>query len=92
MRSARAIDVVADVAPAGAGIIQDLHEAGGLRAVLRVIADQLDTGARTVAGSTVGDLRRHLSPTGPDRPVDGDPVAAAPALAVLRGTWPPTAR
>ncbi len=86
---ARTIDVVADVAPAGAGIIQDLHEAGGLRAVLRVIADQLDTGARTVAGSSMGDLIDTSPPPGRTVRSTATPVARAPALAVLRGTLAP---
>jgi len=43
------------ISPAGEHHMQDLHEAGGVHAVMREIADVLNTDAMTVTGTTVAD-------------------------------------
>lgn len=85
----RSVPVVVDVAPCGSGLIQDLHRAGGLPAVLAVISDHLDRSARTVADRSIGQI----ADDGPAfrgvvRPLTA-PVLSGPGLAVLRGSLAP---
>ncbi|MGH8889182.1 MAG: IlvD/Edd family dehydratase [Acidothermaceae bacterium] len=44
------VPLLVDLQPAGRHLMEDLHRAGGLRAVLNEIADLLDTAAITVTG------------------------------------------
>ncbi|WP_238009018.1 IlvD/Edd family dehydratase [Dactylosporangium sp. AC04546] len=45
-----AVPLLVDLQPAGRHLMEDLHRAGGLAAVLREVADLLDPDARTVTG------------------------------------------
>ncbi|MGI5238319.1 IlvD/Edd family dehydratase [Dactylosporangium sp. CA-139066] len=84
------VPLLVDLQPAGRFLMEDLHRAGGLHAVLAEVADLLDPGARTVSGRP---LVEH---------VEGAPVydrevirtRAAPlqeraGIAVLRGNLAP---
>ena len=92
--AARAVPVIADLKPAGTGYLEDLHHAGGVPALLAVLADHLDLSAAVVEGGTLADrvARR------PDAPNPGttairslsDPVKAPGAIAVLRGSLAPS--
>lgn len=92
--AARAVPVIADLKPAGTGYLEDLHRAGGVPALLAVLADHLDLSAAVVEGGTLADrvARR------PDEPNPGtttirslsDPVKAPGAIAVLRGSLAPS--
>ena len=85
-----------DVKPSGSGYLEDLHRAGGVPALLRVLRPLLEPGARTVAGPTLGeiadaaaDARRlaahdPLASTTRSRRPAGSPSCAA--------AWRPTAR
>jgi dihydroxy-acid dehydratase len=85
----RSVPVLVDVAPCGSGLIQDLHRAGGLPAVLAVISDHLDRSARTVVDRTIGQIADDApDASGAVRQISA-PVVAGPGLAVLRGTLAP---
>src|ERR1700674_1726437 len=51
----RLVPVVANLRPAGAFLMEDFFYAGGLRALMGVIADKLDLSCRTVSGQTLGE-------------------------------------
>jgi len=92
--AARAVPVIADLKPAGTGYLEDLHRAGGVPALLAVLADHLDLSAAVVEGGTLADRLAR----GPDAPNPGtttirslsDPVKAPGAIAVLRGSLAPS--
>ncbi|MCB1499965.1 MAG: dihydroxy-acid dehydratase [Bauldia sp.] len=87
----REVPLVANVRPAGSRyLMEDFHQAGGLRALMKRIEAHLDTGCLTVTGRTLGEnlvgaevyddeVIRH-----PENPVSG-----ASSLAVLRGNLCP---
>ncbi len=84
------VPLLADVAPAGAHLMEDLYRAGGLRAVLAQVRDLLDPTALTVTGHP---LVQHLN--GAQiwdetviRPRDA-PLLPAAGIAVLRGNLAP---
>jgi dihydroxy-acid dehydratase len=72
------VPVIADIAPIGTGLMDDLAKAGGVPAVLAALA-ALD-GVSAAGGGPV--------PQWPLRPVS-DPVTAAPAFMVVRGNLAP---
>ena len=84
------VPVLVDLQPAGRFLMDDLHRAGGLRAVLREVRDLLDPSAMTVTGRSLVDglddalvwddavIRRR-----------SDPVLAHGGIAVLRGSLAP---
>ncbi|APU15889.1 MULTISPECIES: IlvD/Edd family dehydratase [Actinoalloteichus] len=49
------VPLLVDLQPAGRFLMEDLHRAGGLRAVLREVRDLLDPTARTVTGALLVD-------------------------------------
>ncbi len=83
------IPVIADVEPSGTGLIQDLHAAGGVPAVVRLLADRLELEAISGSGrpwseeipgeATVGGALRDPS----------DPMHRGGAFAVLNGSLAP---
>src|SRR5262249_25204714 len=88
-RAGRSVPVIVDVAPSGSGVIQDLHRAGGLPAVLAVISEHLDRSARTVTDRSIGQIADDgPSPSGVVRGLAA-PVLLGPGLAVLRGSLAP---
>jgi dihydroxy-acid dehydratase len=73
--------------------IQDLHDAGGVSAVLGELArlpGALVPGARTVGGETIGEVAARATNRNPEciRPAE-DPHSARGALAVLHGSLAP---
>ncbi|MGW0948738.1 IlvD/Edd family dehydratase [Streptomyces sp. NPDC002623] len=84
------VPVLVDLQPAGRFLMEDLHRAGGLRAVLREVRDLLDPDALTVTGSPLVDSLD-------DAPIwDHDvirtrakPLVAEGGIAVLRGNLAP---
>lgn len=82
------VPLVADVEPAGAHLIEDFGAAGGLRAVVASLGDRLDLDVRAACGTPWRELA--VPPSSPViRPAD-DPVAPAPAFAVVRGSLAPS--
>ena len=52
---ARQTPVIADVRPSGKYLMEDFYYAGGIRALLAELKDDLDLGCRTVNGRTLGE-------------------------------------
>ncbi|KAB2388703.1 IlvD/Edd family dehydratase [Actinomadura montaniterrae] len=89
-RIGSSVPVLVDLLPAGRFLMDDLHRAGGLRAVLREVRDLLAPDALTVTGKPLVD---HLD----DAPIwdtevirtRSEPLVAEGGIAVLRGTLAP---
>jgi dihydroxy-acid dehydratase len=82
--------MLVNVRPAGEHLVEQLHHAGGIPAVLRELGDLIDAEALTVTGRPLGDAvdeaRVH------DRSVIAsrhEPLQAAGGIAVVRGTLAP---
>lgn len=84
----RDVPVLADIEPTGAGLIPDLHESGGLPALLGEIAPLLELEARSVSG-TLGDSLRAAPPRGPAIASSENPLRRNGAFAVLKGNLAP---
>jgi dihydroxy-acid dehydratase len=86
----REIPVLANIRPSGKYLMEDFYYAGGLRALMVELRDQLDLTSRTVTGRTLGEniagaevyLREVILPI-------SDPVYAQGATAVLTGNLAP---
>jgi dihydroxy-acid dehydratase len=87
----RETPLIASVRPTGRFQMQELHEAGGIRAVMRELLPLLAGDALTVTGRTVAENLAGVSPS-PMReivaPLDA-PLAPEGGLAVLRGNLAP---
>jgi dihydroxy-acid dehydratase len=86
----RRTPLIANVRPSGEHLVEHLHRAGGIRAVLHELAPLLHGEALTVTGRTLAED----SGGGPEpdrdviRPLD-DPLASEGGIAVLRGSLAP---
>jgi dihydroxy-acid dehydratase len=82
--------VLAGVRPIGEHSIEAFKAAGGCRALMKQLAPLLDTGALTVTGGTVADNLRDAEVASAEviRPIER-PVAAHPAIVLLRGNLAP---
>jgi dihydroxy-acid dehydratase len=90
-RVGRDTPVLVDLKPIGRGFMEDFHQAGGLPALLRRLADRLDLSAPAADGRTLGeviDAWPGWVGAGVIRDFDR-PVAPGEALAVLRGSLAP---
>lgn len=85
----RQIPVIANLMPAGSYLMEHLHNAGGLPAIMKTIAQFLHPECLTINGKTIGENIAHASVTNPDviRPL-AKPVAKG-ALAALYGNLAP---
>jgi dihydroxy-acid dehydratase len=86
----RSTPLIANVRPSGEHLVEDLHRAGGVRAVLHELAPLLHGEALTVTGRTLAEE------TGRAEPLDREliaplssPRAAEGGLAVVRGSLAP---
>jgi len=86
----RRIPVLANLFPSGDRLMEDFYYAGGLPALMNVIAHELSLGELTVTGQTVGDNLRGRAVQDAEviRPLT-NPVSRAGTLAVLRGNLAP---
>jgi dihydroxy-acid dehydratase len=84
------VPVLVDLLPAGRFLMEDLHRAGGLLAVLREVRDLLDPTARTVTGRPLVDALDDAPIWDPEviRPRSA-PLVAEGGIAVLRGNLAP---
>ncbi len=84
------VPVLVDLLPAGRFLMDDLHRAGGLRAVLREVRDLLDPTALTVTGAPLVDHLADAPIWDPEviRPRSA-PLVAEGGIAVLRGNLAP---
>jgi dihydroxy-acid dehydratase len=89
-RISRKVPVLADVRPSGRFLMEDLHDAGGVLALLREIRDLLHTGQATVSGHTLGELmdRAECLNPGVIRPRK-EPLSPEGGIAVLSGNLAP---
>ncbi len=85
----RAVPVIVDVEPSGAGLMEDFDAAGGTPTLWRSLGDLIDTTLTVASGDTIGDAANAAEdPRGVIRPVS-DPVDAAGAFRVVRGNLAP---
>ncbi len=93
--AARRVPVLVDVKPAGSGYLEDFFHAGGMPVLLKVLEPFLDLSARTVAGTSLGELLKDVPAPGEwqttirglDTPLR--PAQDPGAIAVIRGTLAP---
>ncbi|WP_440070750.1 IlvD/Edd family dehydratase [Streptosporangium sp. OZ121] len=90
-RTGAGVPLLVDLQPAGRHLMEDLHRAGGLLAVLREVRDLLDPDALTVTGRPLAD---HLDDAriwdeSVIRP-RGQPLQEAAGIAVLYGDLAPS--
>jgi len=84
------VPLLADLQPAGRHLMEDLHRAGGLHAVLHEVADLLDPDAITVTGRPLVDYLGDAQIW--DREVirgRGEPLQPEAGIAVLHGSLAP---
>ncbi|KQW46230.1 MULTISPECIES: L-arabinonate dehydratase [unclassified Roseateles] len=89
--ASRHVGVIANIRPSGdAYLMEDFFYAGGLPALMKVMAAKLDLSALTVNGRSVGENIAGAEVFNADviRPLD-NPIYAEGALAVLRGNLAP---
>jgi dihydroxy-acid dehydratase len=84
------VPLLVDLQPAGRHLMEDLHRAGGLLAVLAEVADLLDPEATCVTGRPLVEHLRGAAVTDPEviRP-RAEPLREAAGIAVLRGNLCP---
>ncbi|WP_440106171.1 IlvD/Edd family dehydratase [Streptosporangium sp. H16] len=90
-RTGAGVPLLVDLQPAGRHLMEDLHRAGGLLAVLREVRDLLDPDALTVTGRPLAD---HLDDARiwDERVIRprGQPLQEAAGIAVLYGDLAPS--
>ena len=86
----RCTPVLADIRPGGRYLMEDLHYAGGLLALLAELRDTLKLEALTVSGASLGDVCAGAEVYDREviRPLDR-PLSPSGALAILRGSLAP---
>lgn len=94
-RISRATPQLAEMKPAGRFMMEDLHEVGGVPAVLRELLDAglLDGETLTISGRTLGEelesVGRHPDPPTPVLRTAADPVRPRGGYGVLWGSLAP---
>jgi dihydroxy-acid dehydratase len=91
-RISRRTPHICNMAPAGPNKINDLHDAGGIPAVMGELGDRIDQRVLTVSGEPLENRLAYANVIDSDviRPVS-DPVHAEGGIAVLRGSLAPDA-
>ena len=89
-RISERVPVIANIRPAGAYLMEDFYYAGGIRALLGVLAEHLHLDAGTINGHTIGENIEGAEVYNDDviRPL-ANPVWKSGGLAVLRGNLAP---
>jgi len=82
--------VLANIRPSGKYLMEDFYYAGGLSALLKALAPQLDLSTRTVTGKTLGEniFGSEIYNKDVIRTLD-NPVYGSAGLAILRGNLAP---
>ncbi|HEY0002232.1 MAG TPA: IlvD/Edd family dehydratase [Actinoplanes sp.] len=84
------VPLLVDLQPAGRHLMEDLHRAGGLAAVMREVADLLDPAAVTVTGEPFVDSLRDAQIWDPEViRARSSPLRDDAGIAVLRGNLAP---
>ncbi|GAA4886991.1 L-arabinonate dehydratase [Saccharopolyspora cebuensis] len=88
--ASRDVPVLADIRPSGAHLMEDFHDAGGLRALMAELGGLLHRDTLTINGRTLGENLDGAEVHDPAviRP-RADPLSAQGGLAVLRGSLAP---
>ena len=82
---AKNLSVLADVEPSGAGLIQDFHAAGGVPALISMIAANFELDANTLIGKSWREITQGVKPTGTTiRPLS-NPLYPSVAFAMVKG-------
>jgi dihydroxy-acid dehydratase len=85
------VPLLVNLQPAGKFLMEDLHRAGGLQAVLREVRDRLDPQARTVTGQPLVDYLEQARIWDPDViRTSAEPLQAGAGIAVLYGSLAPS--
>jgi len=88
----RRVPLLVDCKPAGKGYMQDMHFAGGMPVLLKVLEPMLDLSAMTVTGKTLGENLRGVPPPGDwqttIRTLES-PLGPTGALAIIKGSLAP---
>jgi dihydroxy-acid dehydratase len=91
-RLGRDVPTIVDLMPSGRFLMEDFCYAGGLKVVMRALAEKglLHLGAMTVTGQTIGEIVRDVPNYNPEviRSFD-NPLTAHGGIAVLRGNLCP---
>ncbi len=89
-RTGSGVPLLVDLMPAGRFLMDDLHRAGGLLAVLREVRDLLDPAALTVTGRPLVDYLDDATIWDPEViRVRAEPLQPEAGIAVLRGNLAP---
>jgi dihydroxy-acid dehydratase len=88
-RLGRAIPLLADVEPCGAGLMQDFDAAGGVPALIGVLGELLEGQALLADGRRVGDVARGATARGGVIRSLDEPLARGGAFRVVRGSLAP---
>jgi len=84
------VPLLANLRPSGKWLMEDFYYAGGLRALLAELKDQLDLTQRNVNGKTLGENIAGCGSYDPDVIASAaQPVQSTGGLAVLRGNLAP---
>lgn len=84
------LPLIAKIRPNGDTRIEQFDSAGGCLAALKLLSDQLDRQAMTVAGVTVGELVDNAAmPTSSHLASLDSPFSRDPGLAIIRGSLAP---
>src|ERR1700733_810121 len=85
------VPLLVNLQPAGQFLMEDLHRAGGLQAVLREVRDRLDPQARPVPGQPLVDYLEQARIWDPDViRTSAEPLQAGAGIAVLYGSLAPS--
>ena len=85
------VPLLVNLQPAGKFLMEDLHRAGGLQAVLREVRDRLDPQARTVTGQPLVDYLEDARIWDPEViRTSAEPLQAGAGIAVLYGSLAPS--
>ncbi|WP_423792222.1 dihydroxy-acid dehydratase [Methanocaldococcus indicus] len=81
---------IASLRPGGENFIIDLHKAGGIPAVLKVLEEKIRKNCLTVSGKTVGEIIKEVKYIDYNiiRPI-GNPIHKTAGIRILRGNLAP---
>jgi dihydroxy-acid dehydratase len=90
-RLSRRVPVISRVIPTGRATVVDLHNAGGVPAIMGELSSMVDGSALTVSGKTVGEIIKDArsSDTAVLTTIE-DPVFPSGGIAVLKGSLAPS--
>jgi dihydroxy-acid dehydratase len=89
-RLGRGVPVIADVEPAGTGLMADLDSAGGVPSLLRVLADFLEGGTALADGRSLAEVAAAApAPSGPAIRELSNPLGQDGAFRVVHGNLAP---